>query len=690
MLALIPLFPLLGFLINGTWYAFGQAPAGRHKAGSVVPGAIATLAIGASFVVSLLLFLQLKEMPAEGRVIEQTLFHWMTIGTAFNIDMSFRLDSLNTLFTLVITGIGTLIHLYSVGYMSHDETPGKFFSYLNLFCFAMLMLVIGSSLPILFLGWEGVGLCSYLLIGYWYTDIEKAKAGKKAFIVNRVGDFGFLLGMFMIFSHFGTLDFVALKTAILGAADAHGHAAATGADIGTITAICLLLFVGCMGKSAQIPLYVWLPDAMAGPTPVSALIHAATMVTSGIYMVSRLNFMYSLSPTAMNVVAIVGAFTAFFAATIALVQRDIKKVLAYSTVSQLGYMFLACGVGGFVAGVFHVITHAFFKALLFLGAGSVIHGMHEEQDIMKMGNLRKWMPITYGTWLMGWLAICGVPPFSGFFSKDEILWHAFSSPHGHVLLWLMGAVTAVMTAFYMTRLTSLTFWGKERFNPQTVGQGGGHATEPAHTHGKVDAHGHGAKAKHDDHGHGHAAKGGVHESPWAMTLPLIVLAILSVVGGFMGIPHMSWLEHWLEPVIPAHGGITAGVSESMEWVLMGVSTVGALLGIAVGYNVFKDLQRAGLAAKRWSGIHKILENKWYIDEFYDAVLVRPIQALSNGLWKGFDVAVIDRIVLGFGRVTQWTGQATRVIQTGSIQIYALSLLVGVVATVGYLIYGLVK
>jgi NADH-quinone oxidoreductase subunit L len=659
MLALIPLFPLIGFLINGSWYAFGQAPRGRKKAGAAITGGIATIAIAASFVVSLLLFFQLQGM-GENRVIEQSLFKWMTIGS-FNIEMAFRLDSLSTLFTLVITGVGTLIHLYSVGYMGHDATPGKFFSYLNLFCFAMLMLVIGASLPILFLGWEGVGLCSYLLIGYWYTDIEKAKAGKKAFVVNRIGDFGFLLGMFMIFNHFGTLDFQALQTAVAGTFGAAAHGAATG-DVGVITAICLLLFVGCMGKSAQIPLYVWLPDAMAGPTPVSALIHAATMVTSGIYLVSRLNFMYSLSPTALSVVAIIGVFTAFFAATIAIVQRDIKKVLAYSTVSQLGYMFLACGVGAYVGGVFHVITHAFFKALLFLGAGSVIHGMHEEQDIMKMGGLKKHMPVTHATWLMGWLAICGIFPFAGFFSKDEILWQAFSSPHGNVLLWFLGAATAVMTAFYMTRVTSLTFWGKPRFKEEA-----GH-------------HGHA-----DDHGHGHS---GVHESPLVMTIPLMVLALLSLVGGFIGVPHYNWLEEWLTPVIPAHHGLAEGVSTSMEWVLMGVSVTGAVVGIVFAWNLYRDLIKPAAWAKRWATLHKTLENKWYVDEIYEAVMVRPIVTLSQALWKSFDVAVIDRIVLSFGRVSVWTGQTVRVIQTGSIQTYALLLLIGIVASLGYLIYGI--
>jgi NADH-quinone oxidoreductase subunit L len=664
MIALIPLFPLIGFLINGVWYAAGQAPAGRKKAHATIPGAIATLAIFASFIVSLVLFFHLQGMGEE-RVVEQFLFHWVTIGN-FNIDIAFRLDSLNTLFTLVITGVGTLIHLYSIGYMGHDETPGKFFCYLNLFCFAMLMLVLGSSLPILFMGWEGVGLCSYLLIGYWYTDEEKAKAGKKAFIVNRVGDFGFLLGMFLIYWSFGTLDFAQLAHTI-------GHnGIPAGVDAGVITAIAVLLFVGCMGKSAQIPLYVWLPDAMAGPTPVSALIHAATMVTSGIYLVSRLNFLYVLSPDAMKLVAVVGACTAFFAATIAIVQTDIKKILAYSTVSQLGYMFLACGVGAFSAGVFHVITHAFFKALMFLGAGSVIHGMHEEQDIMKMGGLQKYMKWTYFTFMAGWLAICGIPPFSGFFSKDEILWQAFSSPNGSIVLWGLGVVTAVLTAFYMTRLFSLTFWGKPRFEEQA---GDSHSQK-------------GSMAEHgtDDH-HGHA-KGGVHESPWTMILPLVVLAVLSVFGGFLGFTHHSWIEHWLEPVIPMHEGVMMPYAQGMEYPLMIVSVVGALFGLFVAKGLYKDLAKPRELAKKFAALHKTLWNKWYVDEIYEAVIVKPIYFLSVSLWKGFDVAVIDRIVVGVGKASEWTGQAVRVVQTGSIQVYALVLLLGVIVTVGYLIHGI--
>jgi NADH-quinone oxidoreductase subunit L len=658
MLALIPLFPLIGFLINGLWYAFGQAPVGHKKAGTGITGAIATLSIFSSFIISVILFLQLSGMDAEHRVIEQVLYTWITVG-ALKLDMVFRLDSLSTLFTLVITGVGTLIHIYSIGYMSHDESPGKFFSYLNLFCFAMLMLVIGGSLPILFLGWEGVGLCSYLLIGYWYQDEEKAKAGKKAFVVNRIGDFGFLLGMFLIFSTFGTLDFAALREIF-----AHGSGLPPGVESGTITTICLLLFLGCTGKSAQIPLYIWLPDAMAGPTPVSALIHAATMVTSGIYMVSRLNFLYSLSPTALSVIAVTGALTAFFAATIALVQTDIKKVLAYSTVSQLGYMFLGCGVGAYSAGVFHVITHAFFKALLFLGAGSVIHGMHEEQSILKMGGLKSKMPQTYLTFAIGWLAICGLPPFSGFFSKDEILWQAYSSPHGSLGLWALGALTAVMTAFYMTRLFYLTFLGTERF------QSTGHASHEAHAHHNKSEHG---------------PKGiYVHESPASMVGPLMVLAGLSALGGFIGVPHYSWLEHWLETVIPAHEVSAEG---GMEFVLMGFSVAGALLGVLGAFSLYGNLPRVKELSQKLGSIRGILENKWFIDELYEGIFIRPIKAISEFFWKIVDVEIVDRIVLSFGKVSIWTGETARVVQTGAIQVYALTLLIGALATVGYLIYG---
>lgn len=640
MLSLVLLFPLVGFVINGFWYAFGQAGPQQKKAGATVTGMIASLAILASFGVSLSLFLQLFQMPAESRILTEHLFTWMRIAD-FQLDVALTVDSLSSLFLLVITGVGSLIHIYSIGYMGHDETPGKFFCYLNLFCFAMLLLVMGSSLPLLFVGWEGVGLCSYLLIGYWYSDTEKASAGKKAFIVNRIGDFGFILAAFLIYTTFGTLDFAALKDAV-----AHSSGVASGVLAGTITAICLLMFLGCTGKSAQIPLYVWLPDAMAGPTPVSALIHAATMVTSGIYLISRMNFLYSLSPVALSVVAWVGAITALFAATIAITQRDIKKVLAYSTVSQLGYMFLACGVGAYWAGVFHVITHAFFKALLFLGAGSVIHGMHEEQDIFKMGGLKKYMPQTYAVFTVAWLAICGVPLFSGFFSKDEILWKAFSSDHGSVFLWVIGAITALMTAFYMTRLYSLTFFGKPRF---------------------------------DEH-HVHP-----HESPAVMIVPLAILALLSFAGGYIGIPHMAWLEHWLEPVIPAHHAVHEG---NTEWILMGVSTVGAFVSMWFAFRMFKELSKVEAIRVKWNKLYNLLLNKWFVDEAYEATVVKPIHTVSMQLWKKVDVAIIDQIVLGFGRVSTFTGQTVRVLQNGSLQFYALMVVVGLIIFAGMVMYGL--
>ncbi|MBC7387307.1 MAG: NADH-quinone oxidoreductase subunit L [Cryobacterium sp.] len=669
MLKWIPLLPLIGFTINGFWYALIQCRPGAKKAGATIPGLIATLAIFGAFLISVKTFLELKGMPAEGRFVEQHLFNWIHVGD-LDLKMALRVDSLSTLFTLVITGVGTLIHLYSIGYMSHDATPGKFFAYLNLFCFAMLMLVMGSSLPILFLGWEGVGLCSYLLIGYWYEDLEKAKAGKKAFIANRVGDLGFLLGMFMIYTHFGTLEFTKI-TELLARGDF--IAAISPA---AITATCLLLFVGCTGKSAQIPLYVWLPDAMAGPTPVSALIHAATMVTSGIYLVSRLNGLFSLSHTAMMTMAVIGGLTAFFAATIAIAQNDIKKVLAYSTVSQLGYMFLACGVGAYTAGVFHVITHAFFKALMFLGAGSVIHGMHEEQDILKMGGLRLKMPVTFVTFLVGWVAICGLPPFSGFFSKDEILWNAFASPHGSKLLWVVGAVTAAMTAFYMTRMFYLTFMGKPRFDESKMG--GAHDSHAAHGHDDHAGHG------HADHGH---APQGVHESPATMTIPLVVLAILSIVGGFIGIPHMSWLEEWLEPVIPAHDPATFTAGHTTEYLLMGVSTLIAILSIAYAWKTYTNLKEASARKARHAKLHETLEHKWYVDEAYESAVIQPIYEMSVKLWKNVDVAVIDRVVLGFGRVSEWTGQAARTAQTGSIQVYAVMILIGLALSLGYLVRG---
>ncbi len=626
MLALIIGLPLLGFLINGFLF---------RKSDSVLTGMIGSLAVFGSFLISIWYFWSFSKLPLDHRVAEQCLFSWMQFG-GFNLDFALRVDALSLVFCLVITGVGTLIHVYSIGYMAHDETPGKFFAFLNLFCFAMLVLVLGASLPVLFLGWEGVGLCSYLLIGYWYTDDEKAKAGKKAFVVNRIGDVGVLIGMFMLFNSFGTLDFESLRLAVV-----QGNAQNLPALIesGTLTAICLLLFLGCTGKSAQIPLYVWLPDAMAGPTPVSALIHAATMVTSGIYLLSRLHFLYFLSPIAMHVVAITGVLTALFAGSIALAQTDIKKVLAYSTVSQLGYMFLACGVGAFDAGVFHVVTHAFFKALLFLGAGSVIHGMHEEQNILKMGGLRKKMPKTYFVFLIAWLAICGIPPFSGFFSKDEILWKAFSSSYGGTWLWVLGVLGALLTAFYMTRLFVLIFLGEPR------------------EHGRE-----------------------VHESPASMIIPLQILAVLSVVGGFIGIPHSSWLEHYFSFVIPARQIQEEGGAEWLEILLMGVSVLVASGGVFFGFKFYRDL--------KFSKPHSLLFHKWFVDEIYELVFIKPIVLFSQTLWKEMDIRIVDRVLVGLGLLSNWGGQNLRWIQTGAIQTYMLVLFFGLFIMMGYLIYGL--
>lgn len=649
MVGAIILSPLVGFLVNGLAYLFFQCRPGGRRISAGLAGTVATGAIFLSFLFGLYGFLSLQSLPADARWLDAVLFEWIRFE-GFQLDFTLRLDALSSLFVLVITGVGTLIHLYSIGYMHDDEGVGKYFAYLNLFCAAMLTLVLGASLPVTFMGWEGVGLCSYLLIGFWYQDTAKAIAGKKAFVVNRIGDLGFLLAMFTLFGVFGTLDYAILKDLV----------ANQGVAPAVATAACLFLFLGCTGKSAQIPLYVWLPDAMAGPTPVSALIHAATMVTSGIYLVARMSYLFLHSPVAMLVMAWVGVLTAFFAASMAFTQTDIKKVLAYSTVSQLGYMFLACGVGAFDAGVFHVITHAFFKALMFLGAGSVIYGMHHEQDILKMGGLKKYMPITFWTFLLGWLAISGVPPFAGFFSKDEILWKAWSSSHGSKALWAVGTLTAMMTAFYMTRLFSLTFLGSLR---------------ESHDHDH-------AQHKHDD-GHG------VHESPAVMTIPLVVLAFLSVVGGWIGIPHMSWLEHWLEPTLfGEHAASAHAVGDATEWILMAVNVLLGAGMIVFGLSFYKSLKKADEWQAAYRGFHRILLNKWYVDEMYEATIVRPILRLSKFLWSGVDVAIIDRAVVGLGRASAWTGQSLRAAQTGTIQVYMVAVFIGMILTLGYLIHGL--
>lgn len=647
--SLIPLFPLVGFLIVGL---FGK----RLKSEKLV-GTIASGAILASFITAVTAFVQLLGMPAEERSVTNTIFSWIATGS-FSVDVAYQFDQLSILFTLIITGIGFLIHVYSTGYMHGDKSFPRFFAYLNLFVFMMLNLVLSSNFLLTFLGWEGVGLASYLLIGFWYdrkfdgTGITwTGDAAKKAFIVNRIGDFGVLLAMFLLYQTFGTLDYAAINAA----------APATFVkDAMPITVITLLLFLGCTGKSAQIPLGIWLPDAMAGPTPVSALIHAATMVTSGIFLIARTNVLFAMSHDTMAVITAIGVTTALVAGTIGLVQNDIKKVLAYSTVSQLGFMFMALGVGAFTAAVFHVMTHAFFKALLFLGSGSVIHGMHEEQDITKMGGLKKYMPITYKTFMVGTLAISGIVPLSGFFSKDEILWFAFLN--GNVLLWGVGAVAAFTTAFYMWRLTSLTFMGAERF----------------------------------DHHHVHP-----HESPASMTVPLVVLAILSAVGGFLGIPHVlghtigvpNLLESWLHPIfsagmamLPDHGHDHA----AQELLLMGVSTVIAVAAILIARSVYSK-ERPMADPSTYKGIKAVLWNKYYVDEIYNNVIVAPILYFSrDALWKIVDVVMIDGLVNGSARIVGASAGVLRRLQTGVAQNYALLMLAGIVVFLGIMVWPMLR
>ena len=634
----IVLLPLLGFLINGLF--------GRKIKNESVVGGIGTLAVASSFVIALLIFFEMLGMPAEERKHIVTVFQWINAGT-FSVNVAYQVDQLSILMTLIITGVGSLIHLYSIGYMHGDAGFWRFFTYLNLFIFAMLNLVLADNFLLMFLGWEGVGLCSYLLIGFWYDrNFEKGTTGdaaKKAFIVNRIGDFGFLLAMFLIFNTFGSLTYETV------------FAQASGFSVGDnlMFWITILMFLGATGKSAQIPLYVWLPDAMAGPTPVSALIHAATMVTAGIYMVARSSVLFALAPTTMEIVAVVGLLTAFFAGTIGLVQNDIKKVLAYSTVSQLGYMFLAVGVGAFSAGLFHVMTHAFFKALLFLGSGAVIHAMHEEQDIQKMGGLQKYMPWTFWTFAIGSFAIAGFPLLSGFFSKDEILWKAFAD--GAPWMWVIAALAAGVTAFYMFRLVSLTFLGKERF----------------------------------DHHHVHP-----HEAPKTMLIPLIVLAFFSIVGGYIGIPHVlgghNYFEEFLEPVFAAANSkmmLPMHDSAALELGLMAASVAIGLLGIFAGWKIYTQKQEvAENTAKRFSGLHKLLWNKYFVDETYDALVVNPIKQTSEKfLWKFFDVKIIDNTLNYSAKFVEATSNIFRRIQTGVVQSYAVVFVAGILLILGFLI-----
>ncbi|MBD3217468.1 MAG: NADH-quinone oxidoreductase subunit L [candidate division Zixibacteria bacterium] len=652
---LIVVMPLLGFLINGL---FGK------KFPRAMVSLIACGTVLVSFIMSVIALFELLQLDPHHRYHEiYSLFKWIPSG-ALNVEIGFLFDPLSAVMALVVSGVGFLIHVYSIGYMSHDKDYSRFFTYMNLFTGSMLLLVLANNFLLLFVGWEGVGLCSYLLIGFWYTRQSAANAGMKAFIVNRIGDFGFLLGMMLIFWTFGSLNFHEVFNSAFGFFHSmHGTGGeevvlkdVLGLGMGTFTLITIFLFIGATGKSAQIPLYVWLPDAMEGPTPVSALIHAATMVTAGVYMVARCNVLYLLAPDTLMLVAIIGAATAFFAATMGVAQNDIKRVLAYSTVSQLGYMFLACGVAAFGAGIFHLMTHAFFKALLFLAAGSVIHGMSEIQDMRRMGGLKSKMPATFITMLLATLAISGIPLFSGFFSKDEILWKSFSSDYGGIVFWIIGLVTAGITAFYMFRLIYLTFYGKNRA-PEDV--------------------------QHN-----------IHESPKSMTVPLMILAFLAVVGGWVGIPPAlgggAWFEHFLHPVfaqgeeIMAHGHHPEGFT--MEYILMAASVVLVLISIFVAYTLYrKKPEIAANLREKFSGLHKVVYNKYFVDEFYQGAVVKPLVGLSFFLWKVFDVVVIDGLANGLAYMIKSFSSGGRKIQTGFLRNYLLIFVLGVVVFLAYVV-----
>jgi NADH-quinone oxidoreductase subunit L len=703
MLLLIPLFPFLGFLVNAT--------IGRRLSKSA-SGLVAVAVMVASFAVALTSVIQLAGLPVESRAIEQHVFSWITSG---NFEAAFRLrvDPLSAVMILVVTGIGSLIHIYSTSYMHEepDSEYARYFSYLNLFASFMLMLVLGSNFLVMFVGWEGVGLCSYLLIGFYYEKKSASDAGKKAFIVNRIGDFGFVLGVLLLFVTFGTIEFQAIAEKAAGMSPE--------VTFGTISIATLLLFVGATGKSAQIPLYVWLPDAMEGPTPVSALIHAATMVTAGVYMIGRNAVLFSLAPETLQIVAVIGAATAFIAGTIGLVQNDIKRVLAYSTVSQLGYMFLAMGVGAYGAGIFHLYTHAFFKALLFLGSGAVIHALAGEQDLRHMGGLKKHLPVTYWTFLIGSLAIAGVPGLAGFFSKDEILFRTFSS--GHTILWVVGILTSLMTATYMFRLVFMAFHGEPRFALAGGGHGHGHASaHPEEEEPTQHGHAHG--------GHGHGGGHHLHDAPKPMAFALIVLAVGSVLAGYIGLPHAlggsNQLEQWLEPSLtaghhdarviepapaptplpgvvaravalqpPAEAGAEAeehgaAADEGTELALMGLSTLIAFAGIGIATFFFlKNPAASERVAEQFSGLRTLLLNKYYVDEVYDATIVQPIRLTSERvLWKVVDASGIDGLVNGTARTVGGLADVIRRAQTGSVRAYAASLLFGVVTVLGYYLW----
>lgn len=619
---LIPLLPLLGFAV--------LVAAGK-RIGEPGAGYIASAAVGGSFVVTLIAFFQLLGKEHEARHVTDHVFTWINIG-GFRVDAALLLDPLSITMALFVTGVGFLIHLYSIAYMHGDERYHQFFVYLNLFVVSMLLLVLGDNLLLTFVGWEGVGACSYLLISFWFERDSAASAGKKAFVVNRVGDFGFMIAMFLCFATFGTLEYAGISE---GAESAAGT---------TVTAIALLLFLGACGKSAQLPLFVWLPDAMEGPTPVSALIHAATMVTAGVFLMCRAAPFLAQAPEVATTVAVVGAATALFAATVACAQDDIKRVLAYSTISQLGYMFLAVGSGAYVAAIFHMVTHAFFKALLFLGAGSVIHGLHDEQDMKRMGALRKWMPVTSVTFIIGWLAIAGVPPLAGFWSKDDILLNAWEKSPA---LWAVGLATALLTAYYMSRQVVMVFFTDARWKEAAAGDHGAHGAGP-------------------------------HESPWLMAGPLVVLAGLSVVGGAINLPFGSWLrlEHWLEPVFgETLHHVEAGSSTKLA--LAGAATAAAIVGIAYAWSVFEQRRRIDAFAP------VILKRAWGVDGLYAAVIAAPGKALAAFSAYVVDARLIDGAVNGLGNLVRAGGGVLRKVQTGYVRNYALGVAFGATALLGW-------
>ena len=637
ILWIIPLLPLLGSAINGL---FGSK--WPHK----VVNMVALGSTGLSFLGALE---AVREFLVNGQIpFRKEYFDWIVAYNDLRIGFDLQMDQLTVIMLMVVTGVGFLIHIYAAGYMSAEGGYYRFFSYLNLFMFFMLILVLAANFVLLFVGWEGVGLCSYLLIGFYFLKKSASDAGKKAFIVNRIGDFGFMLGMFLLFRTFHTLDFTAVFDA------AHKLPVEAMGQFGTLTVACLLLFMGATGKSAQIPLYVWLPDAMEGPTPVSALIHAATMVTAGVYVVARSHVLFTHAPTAMYVVAIIGCATAFFAATIGLVQSDIKKVLAYSTVSQLGYMFLACGVGAFGAGIFHLMTHAFFKALLFLAAGSVIHAMGGEQDMWKMGGLAKKISITFYCMLAGTIAIAGFPPFAGFFSKDAILFGAYNSEPGGKILYGVGLLAAIFTSFYMFRLIFLTFFSQVRY---------------------------------DEH------KVHVHESPRSMTVPLVILALLSLGGGWFALPSFwggeNYFADFLAPIFGAEevAGVDRAAAHSLELLLSGVAVVAAAIGLIVAWRMYAKRVKEGTS----TGLHKVLYNKYYVDEIYQATVVGPLMWLSsNVFWKVVDTGIIDGTVNGIASGATSVGDTVRHTQSGNTRSYAVWVVIGAILVFGIIFWPILR